>query len=239
LLGAVAGGDRDLRVDSVYGVPARPRNRNSAGSGSGIDPHPKYDSASWPSAGLGRRSLRTRRGFRVHTIDLQLSVWCEGVGSPSLFFGSANIGRRCATRSMVTGAAREPGRSHPGAAVRIGPTRPSGCANRSAWSRSVYQRFWLTIECTGRTRMTFPLQLEPSVVGESEHGGLHDSPGLSAHVFTRGASLASGVLPVGFCHLLCRVLSLSWHNPTLFAIIVGIILPKLRSAAPLRRSLGD
>ena len=55
--------------------------------------------------------------FRIDTLDRQLSVWCEDLGSPGLFCGSNAIGRRCSGGRMPAGDSRESGRPDPRVAV--------------------------------------------------------------------------------------------------------------------------
>jgi hypothetical protein len=119
VLGAAAGGDWNLRTDGILGGPARPGNWSPAGFGRRIQPHPEYGGVSGPAAGSGRCGLRLGSGFRVDPLDRQLSVWCEGVGSPGLFCGSAHIGRCSVGCCMLAGAASKQGRPHRRAAVRM------------------------------------------------------------------------------------------------------------------------
>jgi hypothetical protein len=120
VLGPVAGSDRGLRIDRVLGGSAHPGNRNPAGSGSGIEPHQKHDAVSRTAAGCGRRGVRARCGFRAHTLDLELSVWRQGVGSLGLLRSAVDFDRCGADRDLVTGDAREPDRPNSRSALRIG-----------------------------------------------------------------------------------------------------------------------
>ena len=132
LRGVVAGRSRDLRTDGVFGGAARPGNRHPARSGSGIQPDPKYGRVARPATRSGRYGVRAGCRSRVDRFDLQISVWCDGVGPGSLLCGSPGTFRRRARCRSVAGNARKSSRSRPCAAVRIASGRQEMMSQSSA-----------------------------------------------------------------------------------------------------------
>jgi len=114
-----------LAAIGVYGLigvlrgPARAGNRHPPGPGSGIEPHPTHGDASGAAACSDRCRVRPRRSLRLDPRNRQFSLWCEALGSPGLFYSSADLVRRCPRCRMVAGAAREPGRPHLRTAARL------------------------------------------------------------------------------------------------------------------------
>ena len=129
-LGAVAGGDRNLRVDGLYGGATDAGDRNPASAGRGGKPGPQHDRASGHGAGAGRGRHRNWGGVGAGAGDRKLSVWCEGSRSHCVRRHSGGIDRRGALGRLAARESSEPGESGGLTSLRViqwgrSPTSPT------------------------------------------------------------------------------------------------------------------